>query len=254
MKRNEKTERFKAYLRKKNELNENWAAQRALGYKPLDKPIHDGYNGEWVLRADISRSKNGEDLEALIHRFGKSAWCRDKSFTRYDYCQRQEVDIKPYFRVIDEGTYNNLLPWCKRFFSYAPSEDRVRWGGVMKYYVVDLPEYYFKLKISKHYKTHYKVIDEVLKQEDAEIEAQLDTTFYKEKRASWKRGPGKKMQQLYNRADRHHNKQALIKNMRTNFAKYDDIDDDWGCWISDWCDDFYEFRYNHKHSCHWDWC
>jgi len=117
MKRNKKAEKHKAYLRKEGELSDNRAAQRALGYKPLDKPIHDGYNGEWVLRADIARSKDGEDLESLIHHFGKPAWSRDKSFTRYDFCQRQEVDIKPYFRMIDEGTYNNLLPWCKRFFS-----------------------------------------------------------------------------------------------------------------------------------------
>jgi hypothetical protein len=254
MKRNERTEKFKAYLRKENELNENWAVQRALGYKPLDKPIHDGYNGEWKLRADIARSKYGEDVENLIYHFGKSVWCRDKSFTRYDYKQKREVDIKPYFKLIDEGTYERLLPWCKRFFVYTPSEDRVYWGSVKKFYKVNLPEYYFKLKKSKHYKTHYKVIDEVLKQEEAEIDAALETTFFKEnKKHKWGRGPSKDLVQLYNRADRHHNKQALKKNMSMMFAKYDDIDDDWGCWTSDYCDDFVEFRYNHKHSCLWDW-
>lgn len=250
MKRNAKTERFKAYLRKEDELNDNWKAQRALGYKPLDKPIHYGYNGEWKLRADISRSKDGEDLEALIHHFGKSVWCKDKSFTKYDHCQKREVDIKPYFKKIDESTYDKLLPWCKRFFAYSPADDVVMWGWVRKYYRVNLPDYYFKLKISKNYKTHYKVIDEVLLQEEAEIDAQLDTTFYKERRASWKRGPGKDMQQLYNRADRRHNKVALKKNMS---IMVDKGDGDWGCWLTGDCDEFVEFRYNHKHSCHWDW-
>lgn len=249
MKRNAKTERFKAYLRKEGELNDNWEAQKVLGYKLLDKPIHYGYNGKWELRADIARRDDADEFISLIERFGITVWCRDKSFTKWDAKQKINVDIKPYFRKIDEGHYNRLLPWCKKLFSYSPGDDRKGWYGVIKYYRINVPEYYFKLKISKHYKTHYKVIDEVLKQEDAEIEAALDTTFYRERRASWKRGLGKGWTQLYNRADRRHNKIALKKNMDYMFEKEDGS---WGSWLTDDCDDVVEFKYNHKHSCLWD--
>ena len=253
MKRNKKTERLKAFLRKEEELSNNWDAQRALGYKPLDNPIHYGYNGEWILREDISRSEEGENIESVIYHFLESVWCKDKTFTEYDLHQNKKIDVRPYFKTIDEDEYENLLPWCKKFFTHYFSDDIIRWGRLEKYYRVNLPEYYFKLKITKNYKTHYKVIDEVLMQEQAEIEFTLDNKFYNERRANWAQGPDKKTKQLYNRAERHYNKQALIGNMRMEFAKYDDINSDWGCWLSEYCDEFYEFKYNHRNVCKWDW-
>ena len=60
MKRNERTEKFKDFLRKEEELNNNWKAQRALGYKPLDKPIHHGYDAYWVLRDDVARRADAD--------------------------------------------------------------------------------------------------------------------------------------------------------------------------------------------------
>ena len=59
--------------------------------------------------------------------------------------QNDPDDIPMLVRKIDEGYYNQLLPWCKKYFSYSPGDDRIVWGGVRKYYKINLPDYYFKL-------------------------------------------------------------------------------------------------------------
>jgi hypothetical protein len=252
MKRNKKAEKHKEFLRLQEELYANWEAQKKLGYKPLEKPIHHGYNGSWTLREDIARRQDADEFWALIEHFGVSVWCRDESFARWSYDQKKKVDIKPSFKEIDENAYNQLLPWCKKHFSYKYGGDKIHWGGVTKYYRVNVPEHYFKLKIEKHYKTHYKVIDELLKQEAAEIQARLEHQFFEVQRKHWERhSSGKWWRKCLNRKDRAHNKNALRKNMRHIFAKYDDINDDWGSWLTDYCDDEYEFRYRHKHYGKW---
>jgi hypothetical protein len=252
MKRNKKAEKHKEFLKLQKSLYENFDAQRKLGYKPLDAPIHYGYDAIWVLRDDIDRRHDADEFWALIEHFGVSVWCKNESFTKWNYEQRKEVDIKPYFKEIDENYYNQLQPWCKKYFSYKIGGDKVRWGGVTKYYKVNVPQYYFKLKIEKHYKTHYKVIDEVLKQEAAEIDARLEHQFFEVQKKYWKRHRSDKWgKKMLNKKDRAYNKIALHKNMSTIFAKYDDINDDWGSWLYDWCDDFYEFKYRHKHYGKW---
>lgn len=223
MKRNSKTEKFKAFLRKEDELGDNWEAQRALGYKPLDKPIHNGYSGEWTLREDIARREDADVFEALITHFGVIVWCRDKTFIRWDSFEKREVKVNPSFKKINEREYENLPVWCKKYFYHCRTYDREMWGGrIEKYYTINLPDYYFKLKISKHYRTQYRVIDEVLKQEEAEIRAQLETTFYDERYKCWNdRGSLKPWKKIYNKAERSFNKLAIH-----NVERYLNDDDD----------------------------
>lgn len=242
MKRNKKTEKFKAYLRKEDELWKNRRAQANLGYKELDKPIHRGYDGTWTLRKDIARRVDAIDYFGLIHYYGQTVWCKDESFTRWSHKLKKEVDIKPYFKKITESEYNTLRPWIKRFFSYSLADDKVRWNGeVIRHYRVNVPEYFFVLEKNKHYKTHYKVIDEVLLQEEAEIYAALDTTFYKEQRRDWNRHYSQKDDRtLDHRARRTYNKRILKKNI----SYLQDLDD---------YEDVFEYKYNHRHSGKWDW-
>ena len=216
MKRNKKAEKLKAFYRKREELWENEVAQSNLGYKPLEKPIHKGYDGEWTLRGDISRRADAEDFEGLIHYYGVSVWCKDDSFTRWNKKEKREVEIKPYFKKINENEYNTLRPWIKRFFTYSYGDDVVRWGGeVVRYYRVNVPEYYFNLKKVKHYKTHYKVIDEVLLQEWDEIQTTIDTTYYVHQITEWNRHRSRRFdKQISHRMDRTYNKAVLKKKLK----------------------------------------
>lgn len=249
MKRNYKTEKHKEFLRLERESHANWEAQRKLGYKPLDKPIHHGYKAFWVLRDDVARRQDADQWQYILDTFGKSTWCKDKSFKHWDRTKKMMTDIRPSFKDIDKDKYDALPTWAKKFF--YQTEKRI-WYGMCKVYVVSIPDYFLKMKIVKSYKTHYKVIDEILLQEEAELESRLDGQFYDERRNNWRRHRSKKKwRKIFSKADRSHNKMALRKNMGTIYAKYDDINDDWSSWLSGWCDDFAEFKYYHNHYGRW---
>ncbi|MEK6828556.1 MAG: hypothetical protein AABY15_00320 [Nanoarchaeota archaeon] len=234
MKRNKKTERYKDFLKLESQLSINWEAQRKLGYKPLDKPIHHGYDAYWVLRDDVSRRDDAWQWQYILDNFGKSTWCRDKSFRYWNKQERMMVNIRPSFKDIDFNKYENLPPWAKKFF-YA-TEKKGYWGQMYKVYSVGIFDYYLKMKVVKSYKTHYKVIDELLKQEEAELEARLEGQFYDERRKSWNRHrSGKDWRTIFNRADRRHNKNALKVNI-------DFLDDEESC---------KDFKYYHKHYGRW---
>jgi len=233
------------------EHDANWEAQRKLGYKPLEKPIHHGYDSYWVLRDDVARREDADKFQQILDNFGTTVWCKDKNFKEWDRSCKKMVDVNPGLREIDQKRYDNLSAWAQKFFySY---QKQSRWGGASyTVYAVNIPSHFLVRKIVKSYKTHYKVIDEELLREEAEINAQLETTFYDVRGKYWERHSSSKWwRQCLNRRDRAYNKNALRKNMRATFAKYDDITDDWGCWIYDWCDDQHEFKYRHKHYGKW---
>lgn len=249
MKRNKKAEKYKEFLRLQDAYYENIEAQRNLGYKPLEKPIHHGYDAYWVLREDVVRREDADKFQEILDNFSITVWCKNKEFRVWDRYYKRMVDVNPGLREIDQKQYNNLSTWAQRFFySY---EKQSSWGGATRtVYAVNIPSYFLVRKVVKSYKTHYKVLDSDLQREEAEIKAQLDTIFYNE-RKKYYCGSSKKWRKILNKKDRVYNKVALKKNMSMTFAKYDDINDDWGSWLYDWCDDFYEFKYHHKHYGKW---
>lgn len=246
MKRNRKEENFKDYLKKKEELSKNWDAQRKLGYKPLDVPIHNGYDAEWVLREDVARSPEAEKYESILFYYGESSWHKNEDFKSWDKFYKRYDIKKPYFKRIRECDYDNLYPWAKKFFTYDIGNDVVRWGSTGRMYKVSIPEYMLKIKVTKHYDTHYKVIDEVLLQEEAEIEDEIRSKFWNHKvKNEHGHSAPKSYCKIFNRNDRAHNKIALKNNCASmigkSFWNYFDSDDE----VEK------EYRYNHKHSCRW---
>lgn len=213
MKRNKKAERQKELLRLEEELWSNWKAQRNLGYKPLHKPIPHGYDAVWTLRADVARRKDADRFQYILDNFGKSVWCRKKSFVAYNYFYKKEMDVKPGFKEINPREYEKLPVWAKKFFDER--ERQYRWGGMTyKFYAVNIPPYYLVMKKSRSYKTHYKVIDEVLKQEAAEIEGRLDSEFYHDRRKRWGGSRSNRTwKKIHNRSKRSYNKQTVRRNI-----------------------------------------
>lgn len=251
MKRNAKTEKHKAFLRKMRERDANSEAQWKLGYKPLEKPIHHGYDAYWVLRDDVARRQDADKFQQILDNFGTTVWCRNKDFRVWDRYYKRMVDVNPGLREIDQKRYDNLSQWEQKFFySYQKQSS---WGGATRtVYAVNIPSHFLVRKVVKSYKTHYKVLDSELQREEAEIKAQLETTFYDEREKYWyNRGSSKNWRKIFTKKDRAHNKVALRKNMGTIYALSDDISDDWASWLDGWCDDFYEFKYNHRHYGRW---
>ena len=153
MKRNKKTEKHKEFLRLEREMSANWEAQRKLGYKPLDKPIHHGYDAYWVLREDVSRRDDADRFQYILDTYGITVWCRKKDFKAWDYFYKREVDIKPGFKEITLREYEELNPWVKKFFdSYTKYTSWGKSSYIM--YRVNIPDYFLIRKREKSYKTH----------------------------------------------------------------------------------------------------
>jgi len=214
---------------------ENTAAQKALGYKPLDKPIPHGYKAYWELREDISRRDDAHIFEAILNDLGKNAWCKTKDFTVYNFIYRNYNEVKPYIKRIDEDYYNRILPQYQKWFQYAGTRyDKVRWGGVVRYYECNIPEYFFKMVIERDYKTHYKVVDEILLQEKAEIDAKLNREFPEAMR--WHSGNAPKW---YRKTFHVKNKNKVKAELKKAIANddYDDLD----------------VGFKHRHCANWYW-
>ena len=169
MKRNRKSDKEKEIIRIKGEINKNWQDQRNQAWIELDKPIRNGWDGEWVLREDISRSPESVVLNYIIDTWGRTCWSRRKDFTIKERFSKKWVDIKPHFISIDEDTYHDLHDKVQKYFREDTSE-RNWWR---KRYVVSIDYWKLELKKSRSYITHYKEHDEILKQEEAELEAEL---------------------------------------------------------------------------------
>lgn len=165
------------------------------------------------MRADIARRKDADRFQYILDHFGKSAWSRRKDFRAWSSYHRREVDIRPSFRELSPREYEGLKPWVQKFFDER--ERCYRWGGVRyKYYVVNIQDYYLVLDKKRDYKTHYKVIDEILQQEEAELKARLDGEFYDERRARWDRHHSNKTwRKIYHRSERSKTRQAIKRNI-----------------------------------------
>jgi hypothetical protein len=255
---NTKDKNYKEYLRLEAKLSENWDAQKALGYKPLDKPIHDGYQIEYVLRKDIAARDDAWMYQSLLDDFGMTKWCKDKSFEVYNKKTKHKEVIKPFIKIVYEREYEDWIAKFQAFWTRSPKDDRTGWYNEVAYKCI-VPEWYFDTKITKHYKTHYKVIDEVLLQEEAELEAQIEK--YRRKFWKWHSSVPKHFTKTCNRKDRAFNKQVLRQNLQHQepaiykcyiSGEYFECDEDWNDWLI-YGVEKKQFKYNHKHYAAWLW-
>jgi hypothetical protein len=228
-----KHKKSKLYWELVLKLEENDKAQRALGYKLLDEPIPNGYIAHWELRDDIARREDAWLFESILRDLGKTAWCKNKDFKHWNWKQKFYEDVNPYIKLISEDEYDRILPQYQHWFEYAIGKDKVRWGGVIKYYECNIPDYFFKRVIERDYKTHYKVIDEVLKQEEAELEDRLDWEF-RGQRWSYSNAP-KWYRKTFHVKEKNKCKRAIRKAMKN--GEYDYIPE----------------NFNHKHCANWYW-
>lgn len=208
---NTKDKKYKEYLKLLEKLNENYKAQKNLGYKPLEKPIHHGYDAFFILRDDIQRRVDVNVFQYILDNFSKSVWSRRKDFKYYSHKYKKYIKLNPSIRNINESEYGKLHESIKKYF--IEFEEKY-WGGIRKIYTCVVPSHFFKIKIVKSYKTHYKVIDSVLKQEESYLEDKLYSDFYNLQ--AYHGNAPKRYTQLCNRRDRRNTKIEIKKTMNNN--------------------------------------
>ena len=154
--------------------NINWEAQKALGYKKLDVPVHHGYDFKYVLRDDISRRDDAHVFQEVLDRFGKSVWCRRKDRTVWNYKLKAYVPVYPVINTLTVKKWEELPQRLQKYFYKQEVLPFYHWRGIVYEYKCNIPNYYFEIQKSKSYKTHYRVVDGVLQSESAEIDQQLE--------------------------------------------------------------------------------
>jgi hypothetical protein len=220
---NTKHKNYKKYLAVQRRQGEIREAQRNLGYEKLDKPYQKGWDAYWVLRKDISRRDDAEYIQSIIDYYGTTIYSRDGEFRTWSRKEKKYVDHTPSIKTLSEKEYNNLKPWAKKWFEHDPSKDTYYWWFTepRRYYKCTIPKYFLKMKKVKHWVTHYKVMDEVLEQEYAELDALEERLV--DYRSWWTFGKSAKPYKKYRSKEfRLKEKRAIKKAMRTE--DWDDMD------------------------------
>ena len=175
MNRNKQEKQKKEILRLIREGNEIWDAIGRQKWFELDEPYQNGWEAEFVVREDLSRSKYNDELQYLIEEFGRTVWSKNKDFVE-KYGKRKSKVIEPYFRKIYEREYNELHPVIQKYFSVDVT-GKSYWYG--KRYYCNVEHWKLDIKKSKHIVTHYREHDEILYQMLAENQAELDKYYGK---------------------------------------------------------------------------
>jgi len=224
MDNNSKDPLFKEYLRDCERLRELRDIEMNQGWKELETPYKRGYIKCFDLRDDIKRRDDVWIFYKCLELINKAVWFADKKFIKKTRKGKYE-DIFPDKGTINEKVYEDLHPRVKKyFFKVVKSIWRIEYHCSLTF------EFTFKIK--PHMITHYKIHDELIEQEYAEIDRRMLYKYYKFQ-YTWMNSVGE-YATIRNRKDRSYNKSALTRNL-----KYQDFDR-------------YEYRYNHKHSAKWD--
>lgn len=228
---------YKEKLKVERQLSELNEIQRNQNWIELDVPYKDGYYKFHDLRDDIKNREDAWVFKECLRLVGHRIWARDKSFKikkgkgKYEY-------LYPGFGEISEDTYKNLHPAVKKYFSEVSPYSK-RWNPFRKYYACTVPSYYFVEKIKPRWITHYKEIDSVILQREAELDDILYTSKMRpvNPRFGRDRGGLSSYAKCHNRSDRRISKQTLQRNVMNGGEDMNK----------------YEYRYDHKHSAIWEY-
>lgn len=169
-------------------LNEIWIAQRALGYIKLEKPIRHGWYKEIVLTSNVERYKSERYIVELFDAIEKYVWGRSKEETEKVWLnQTSKHLIYRDFPTISRKQFNKLsdraqkmcTPFQYKFFKKLRTRFYIR-----------IPKGAYRIKYTRAYITHSKLIDPRLESEKAWLHQRLLREGYYEQNERfnrWKR-------------------------------------------------------------------
>lgn len=171
---------YKKFIKAEKRLNEIYRKMRELPYRELEKPYQDGWILIIVLRDDILRSDKGPIIKALIEKFSSKFATRNAKFITQIRQKPNLSDVRkmfyskygqfiyyngPHIRDLDKREYNKLSDQQKKYFDLSIHS---KWVNRDEYHM-NLPEYYFRVKVKKRIITHVQDIDPLLLQEQDEL-------------------------------------------------------------------------------------
>ncbi|WP_298509739.1 hypothetical protein [uncultured Kordia sp.] len=186
-----KEQREKHLRQVEKRLREIWELQRELGYKKLKTPIRHGWFKEVVLTSKIERYRNYEHIIAAFKRAKAQIWGADKGKADakwYKGVERHE--IYGSFKLISRKAYNKLPVGVQKLFRVYVYINRL---GKRRYkYYLQIPKECYRVKFTRAYVTHSKIIDPLLESEEALLKAIREKAgyynLYAKEWNSWKRG------------------------------------------------------------------
>ncbi|MEM6684311.1 MAG: hypothetical protein AAF617_00835 [Bacteroidota bacterium] len=165
-----KEQRQKQLRKVDKRLQKIWELQRELGYRKLKNPIRHGWFKEVVLTHKVERYRNYEHIIAAFKLGKVQVWGADKGKAEANWYTRVERhEIYGSFRLISRKAYNKLPVGVQKLFTKYIYINY--WGKTRYKYYVHIPKECYRVKFSRAYVTHSRIIDPSLESEYALIEA-----------------------------------------------------------------------------------
>lgn len=163
---------------RKKEVRQIWKERRKINEQirelpliELEKPIRHGWYKEIVLTENINRYKSKPEVEEIFGVFCTYYWGRTKKECEMHWdAQRSKHFIHREVPTISKKQFNQLSSKAQRLctpFQYR-EEKRLR----TRFYV-RLPHNAYRIKFTRAYNTHRKMLDPNLKSRLAVLENQL---------------------------------------------------------------------------------
>lgn len=139
----------------------------------LDKPIHNGFNAEWILRKDILNREDAHVYQEALDICKESIFSRREDFKYKDRFGKWNFYL-PKLKRINLEEYNTLSPSAKKFF-FESAEKPKHWRqGFSDNMFFCTLSYELVILVTKNYITHRKERDGALYRREAEIEHQMN--------------------------------------------------------------------------------
>lgn len=165
----------KQLMRLRRELKRIRREQENLGFKELFPPIQRGWKRNFIVRPDVMRSKDGAFFQALLEKITSEQFSHRRDFKQKKRRKGKTVQIDRVQKLYEPyaWAFKQLKLTEKEKGYFTEVQDFHSKGQCRIRYVFNEPWRYV-LNVQANLITKIKVIDPVLKQQEAEIEAFIE--------------------------------------------------------------------------------
>lgn len=165
------------------DIRANWKKQRALGYKKLTQPIRHGWYKEIIITSNVERYKNEQYILEVFEKIKKLYWGRNKKECEKHWDkQTSNSFIYLNFPTISKKQYQKLSVKAQKLCAPFNYREHKKWRT--RYYI-RIPKNAYKIKYTRAYITHVKIIDPCLISEESLLWHKLKKKGYYEINEKW---------------------------------------------------------------------
>ena len=176
IKRKDKTELDNYLFRLYRKLKQIRFAQHNLGFEEINPPIQRGWKRTFVLNPIVKQSKESEFFQTLLDKINTERINNRKDFKKMKKRKGKKVrvEIPQYLEVLSEYWYRKKIQTEKEqaYFEEVLVYSKHKTLLYKEYHFKE--KWRFKLKIVPNWIRFAKIIDPLLLQQKAEIEAYLE--------------------------------------------------------------------------------